>query len=321
MPAQAFGSIMDINRYKPNYSINQKHMTKLADYSTEELFELLYATRQMKAKFAAHENTALLQGVTIALLFGDVSIRTRSALEIGIKQLGGDTIDLPYSENDLRIGENIGDIVNVLSRYGIGALITRGISQYDLERFEKLSPITIINSSNEDFVPMQTISDMYTIWEKKKKLEGLKLAYIGKGSNVEASLIMGAVKCGMQVSVATPEMFPLKSEHLERAEQYGTIEVTDDPLYAAKNADIVYTDSYHYHLEIDPAEAEAMLPYKINNRVMAQASGTALFMHPLPARRGTEVTADVIDGKQSIVYDQAENKLHAIKAILALLIK
>lgn len=312
---------MDINRYTPNYSINKKHMTKLADYSTEELFELLYATRQMKAKFAAHENTALLQGVTVALLFGDSSIRTRSALEIGIKQLGADTIDLPYNANDLRVGENIGDIVNVLSRYGICALITRGIAQRDLERFEKLSPITIINSSNDDFVPMQTVSDMFTIWEKKKKLEGLKLAYIGKGSNVEASLIMGAVKCGMQVSIASPAMFPLKSEHLIRAEQYGTIEVTDDPAYAAKNADVVYTDSYHYHSEIDPVEAETMAPYKINNRIMAQASGTALFMHPLPARRGTEVSPDVIDGKQSIVYDQAENKLHAIKAILALLIK
>ncbi len=312
---------MDINRYTPNYSINKKHMTKLADYSTEELFELLYATRQMKAKFAAHENTALLQGVTVALLFGDSSIRTRSALDIGIKQLGGDTIDLPYNANDLRVGENIGDIVNVLNRYGIGALITRGIAQRDLERFEKLSPITIINSSNDDFVPMQTVSDMFTIWEKKKKLEGLKLAYIGKGSNVEASLIMGAVKCGMQVAIASPAMFPLKSEHLIRAEQYGTIEVTDDPAYAAKNADVVYTDSYHYHSEIDPEEAETMAPYKINNRIMAQASGTALFMHPLPARRGTEVSPDVIDGKQSIVYDQAENKLHAIKAILALLIK
>lgn len=312
---------MDINRYRPNYSVNKKHMTKLADYSTEELFELLYAARQMKAKFAAHESTALLQGVTVALLFGDISIRTRSALDIGIKQLGGDVIDLPYNENDLRVGENIDDIVNVLSRYGIGALITRGIAQYDLERFEKLSPITIINSANEDFVPMQAVSDMFTIWEKKKRLEGLKLAYIGKGSNVEASLIMGAVKCGMQVSIASPEMFPLKPEHLVRAEQYGTIELTDDPMYAAKNADIIYTDSYRYHTEISPEEAQAMLPYKINNRIMAQASGTALFMHPLPARRGTEVTADVIDGKQSIVYDQAENKLHAIKAILALLIK
>lgn len=312
---------MDINRYTPHYSINKKHMTKLADYSTEEIFELLYATRQMKAKLAAHENTTLLQGVTIALLFGDISLRTRSALEIGIKQLGGDSIDLPYNENDLRLGENIDDLFNVLYRYDIGALVTRGIPQHDLERFEKLVPITILNSSNDDFVPMQAIGDLYTIWEKKKKLEGLKLAYVGKGCNAEASLIMGAVKCGMQVAIANPSEYPLKSEHLKRAEQYGTIEVTDDPMLAAKNADIIYTNSYSYHNATAPEEAEIMAPYKVNNRLMAQASGTALFMHPLPARRGVEVTADVIDGKQSVVYDQAENKLHAIKAIMAMLIK
>ncbi|MGN0807075.1 MAG: ornithine carbamoyltransferase [Candidatus Coproplasma sp.] len=312
---------MDINRYTPHYNLNKKHMTKLADYSTEELFELLYATRQMKAKFAAHETTNLLQGVTVAFLFGDVSLRTRSALQIGVKQLGGECIDLPYNENDLRFGENIDDLFNVLYRYDIGALVTRGIPQHDLERFEKLVPITIINSANDECVPVQAVGDLFTIWEKKKKLEGLKLAYIGKGTNVESSLIMGAVKCGMQVSIANPSEYPLKPEHIEKTEQYGTIEVTDDPMLAAKNADIIYTDSYNYHQATDPTEAEIMLPYKVNNRIMAQASGTALFMHPLPARRGVEVTADVIDGKQSIVYDQAENKLHAIKAIMALLIK
>lgn len=312
---------MDINRYTPHYSINQRHMTRLADYSTEELFELLYATKQMKAKFVAHENTTLLSGVTVALLFGTSSLRTRSALEIGIKQLGGDVIDLPYNEMDLRVGENIGDLVNVLYRYGVGALVTRGISHSNLARFEKISPITILNSSNDDYLPMQTIADLYTIWEKKKKLEGLKLAYIGKGSNSEASLIMGAIKCGMQVSVANPSTYLLKSEHIQRAEQYGTIEITDDPFIAAKNADVIYTDSYNYHVATDPEEAEIMSPYKVNNRIMAQASGTALFMHPLPARRGAEVSPDVIDGKQSVVYDQAGNKLHAIKAIMALLIK
>lgn len=312
---------MDINRYTPHYSLNKKHMTRLADYSTEELFEILYATRQMKAKLAAHENTAILQGVTVALLFGDGSLRTRSALRIGIKQLGGDSVDLPYNENDLRYGENIDDLFNVLYRYDIGALVTRGIPQKDLERFEKLVPITILNASNDDCVPLQVMGDLYTIWEKKKKLEGLKLAYIGKGCNVEASLVMGAVKCGMQVSIANPDAYSLKSEHLKKAEQYGTIEVTDDPMLAAKNADVIYTNSYSYHSATDPEEAEIMAPYKVNNRLMAQASGTVLFMHPLPARRGVEVTADVIDGKQSIVYDQAENKLHAIKAIMALLIK
>ena len=185
---------MDINRYSPSYSVTQKHMTKLADYTTEELFELLYATRQMKAKFAAHENTAILRGVTIALLFGDASLRTRSALEIGIRQLGGESIDLPYNESDMRAGENIRDVVNVICRYGVGALITRGIVQSELETFAQISSIPVINSTNSDFVPMQALSDLYTIWERKKKLEGVKIAFIGKGTNVAASLVMGAVK-------------------------------------------------------------------------------------------------------------------------------
>ena len=312
---------MDINRYSPVYSIKQRHMTKLADYSVEEIFELLYATRQLKAKFVAHEKTNILQGVTVAMMFGDTSLRTRSALEIGVRQLGGDSVDLQYSEKDMRAGENIADVVNVICRYGVGALITRGIVQSELDNFTAISPIPVINSTNPDYVPMQTISDLFTIWEKKRKLEGLKIAYIGKGSNVAASLIMGAVKCGMEVAVATPAEFGIKPKHIESAEQYGSIFLTDDPALAAKNADIIYTDSYHYHSLITEEEAKILAPYKVTNRLMSAASGTAIFMHPLPAKRGVEVSADVIDGKQSIVYDQAEKKLHAIKAILTLLIR
>lgn len=312
---------MDINRYSPSYSITKKHMTNLADFSTEEVFELLYATRQMKAKFIAHESTAILNGITVALLFGDTSLRTRSALEIGVHQLGGDIINLQYSEHDMRAGENIRDVVNVIYRYGVGAMVTRGIPQSELDGFTEVSPIPVINSTNSDYVPMQAVSDLYTIWEKKKRLEGLKLAYIGKGTNVATSLITGAVKCGMEVSVAAPAEFALDRPHMQKIEQYGSVTITDDPAFAAKNADIVYTDSYHYHSQISDEERAALAPYKVNNRLMAGASGTALFMHPLPAQRGVEVSADVIDGKQSIVYEQAENKLHGIKAILTLLIK
>lgn len=312
---------MDINRYSPSYSITSKHMINLADFSTEELFELLYATKLMKAKFIAHENIAILSGITVALLFGDTSLRTRSALEIGVKQLGGDIVDLQYSERDMHAGENIHDVVHVIYRYGVGALVTRGIPQHDLESFTEISPIPVINSTNADFVPMQGICDLYTIWEKKKKLEGLKLAYIGKGTNAATSLITGAVKCGMEVCVATPVEFSLDKPHIQRIEQYGSVTITDDPLFAAKNADIVYTDSYHYHSLISKEEAEALSPYKVTNRIMGAASGTALFMHPLPAQRGVEVSPEVIDGKQSVVYEQAENKLHAVKAILTLLMK
>ncbi len=312
---------MDINRYSPRYGVSCKHLTKIADYSTEEIFELLYATKAMKEKFNAHESTKILNGVSIALLFGDTSLRTRSALEIGIRQLGGESISLPYSEKDMKAGENIKDIVNVIARYGVGALVTRGIKQKDLDDYCAVSPIPIINSTNDDFVPMQTICDLYTIWEKKRRLEGLKIAYIGKGTNVASSLIMGAVKCGMEVAVATPSEYRIKKEHVLRAEQYGSITLTDNPIAAAKDADVIYTDSYNYHKVLSENEATIMAPYKVNNSVMSAAAVNAIFMHCLPASRGVEVTAEIIDGKQSVVLDQAENRLHAIKAILAMLIK
>lgn len=312
---------MDINRYSPSYSIAQRHMTKLATYSTEEIFELLYAIKAMKAKFIAHEDTAILKGVTVATIYGDTSIRTRAALSIGIRQLGGDTVNVPYSKSDMLAGENIKDIVNVVSRYGVGALVTRGIEQADLDEFCAVSNTPIINSSNSDFLPVQTLCDLYTIWEKKGRLEGVKIAYVGKGNNNLSSLIMGAIKCGMDVSVATPSEFPVNPTHLASAEQYGKINITDNPAVAVKNADVVYTDSYNYHAQLTKEEGEIFKPYQVNNALFSLASPEAIFMHPLPAKRGVEVTADVIDGKKSIVYDQAENKLHTYKAIFALLIK
>ena len=312
---------MDINRYNPSYGINQKHMTLLADYSTEEIFEILYATKAMKAKFIAHENTAILQGTTVALLFGDTSLRTRSALEIGIRQLGGVCVNLPYSQDDMRAGENIKDIVNVVSRYGVGALITRHICQSDLDEFCAVSPISIINSENADYNPLQVLCDLFTIWEKKGKLEGLKIAYVGKGGNNASSLVMGANKCGMSVAVATPAEFAINSQHLMRAEQYGKILITENPVDAVRDADIIYTDNYNYHNPISEKDRKILLPYQVNNSLMGLAKHNAIFMHPLPASRGLEVTADVIDGKMSAVLDQGENKLHLLKAVLALLIK
>ena len=311
---------MDINRYSPSYGINKKHMTKLADFSTEELFEFLYATKAMKAKFAAHEQTGILNGVTAALLFADTSLRMRSALEIGIRQLGGMCVSLPYNENDMKAGENIKDIVNVISRYGVRALITRDIDQNELEEFCAVSSISIINSNNGYFSPLQALCDLYTIWEKKGKLEGLKLAYVGKGTNLAASLIMGAIKCGMQVAVATPHEYGVRHEHLTHAEQYGKINLTDSASEAVRDADIVYTDNYDYHAVLSQKEREILKPYQVNNALMSFANHDAVFMHPLPASRGLEVTEDVIDGKNSLVLEQGENRLHTIKAVLALLV-
>ena len=312
---------MDINRYSPSYGVSHKHMIKLADYSTEEIFELLYATKALKAKFVAHEDTRILQGVTVALLFGDTSLRTRSALEIGIRQLGGTCVSLPYSEDDMRAGENVKDIVNVISRYGVGALVTRGISQDELDEFCSVSNhVSIINSTNEHGVPMQTICDLFTIWEKHKKLEGLKIAYVGKGTSNANSLIIGAIKCGMEVAVATPKGYGIKKSVLDSAMQYGHVTVTDNPIEAVRNADVVYTDSYNYHSASPEKERELLLPYQVNSSLMSYAAYNAQFMHSLPAKRGVEVTSEIIDGKNSLVLEQGENKLHTIKSVLALLI-
>lgn len=312
---------MDINRYSPSYGVSRKHMIDIAGFSTEEIFEILYATKAVKAKFAAHEDTRILKGVTVALLFGDISLRTRSALEIGIRQLGGVCVNLPYSENDMRAGENVKDIVNVISRYGVGALVTRGIEQKELEEFCAVSEISIINSTNEQGIPLQTLCDLFTIWEKRGKLEGLKIAYVGKGTNNAASLVTGAIKCGMEVCVATPAEFAISKSLLDNARQYGSVTVTENPAEAVRGADIVYTDSYNYHSSVSEAEKKILLPYQVNNSLMSYAAHNALFMHSLPAKRGVEVTEDVIDGKNSLVLEQGENKLHTIKSVLALLIK
>ncbi len=312
---------MDINRYSPSYGIEQKHFTKISDFSTEELFEILYATKAMKSKFIAHEDTRILKNVTIALLFGDTSLRTRSALEIGVRQLGGVCVNLPYSEKDMRAGENIEDIVNVISRYGVGALVTRGIPQKELDEFCAVSSIPIINSTNESSIPLQTVCDLFTIWEKRGKLEGLKLAYVGKGSANAHSLALGALKCGMDVAVATPNEFALKREVLNSIRQFGHILATDNPAEAVRDADIVYTDSYNYHSVITERERTILEPYCVNPSLMSVANHGAYFMHSLPARRGVEVTSEIIDGKNSLVLDQGENKLHTVKAVLALLVK
>ncbi len=312
---------MDINRYSPSYGINHKHMLGLADYSAEEIFEILYAIKSIKGKFAAHEDTRIIQGVTVALLFGDTSMRTRSALEIGIRQLGGVCVNLPYSEKDMQAGENFKDIVSVICRFGVGALVTRGIDRKTLNEYCAVSQIPVINSTNHNEVPMQTLCDLFTVWEKKGKLEGLKIAYVGKGGSNAASLVTGAIKCGMEVAVATPKKFALREDAVNDALQYGNFLITENPVEAVKGADIIYTDGYSYHSSISENDLEILKPYQVNASLFSLANHSAYFMHSLPATRGAEVTADVIDSPRSVIFEQAENRLHAQKAVMYLLMK
>lgn len=312
---------MDINRYKPSYGVECKHLTKIANVTPEDLFEFLYATRTVKAKFQAHENTCILKGTTVSLMFSDTSLRTRSALEIGIRQLGGTCVNLPFNDDDIHAGENIKDVVEGIARFGVGAIVTRGISQEDMDEFSAVSPIPVINSFNEQGAPIQAICDLFTIWEKMKRLEGVKLAYIGKSTSVARSLIVGAVKCGMEVSVACPKEYALSDDDLRNAMQFGNVNLTENPAIAARDADVVYTDGYGYHFDPTPHELEILKAYQINKALLAHSSVQSMVMHPLPARREVEITAEVIDGPRSLTLTQSENKLHTVKGILALLVK
>ena len=270
---------MDINRYVPKFRIRQSNLLNLTDLTAEEIFEFLYAAREMKKRFRVGENYPALRGKTVALLFGNASTRTRITFEMGIRQLGGDYLFLPKGETQLSRGESIKDTAVMLGRYGISAVVLRAFTEAQVHEFAQYSTVPVLNGISEASHPLQVLSDLFTVWEKKGRLDNLKLAYIGDG-------------------------------------------ITDDVAEAVKGADIVYTDVFISMSEEDDEQKKRTLArYRVTPEVMALAKEDAVFMHCMPVRRGEEVSAEVIDGPRSIVYDQAENRLHLNKAALALLVR
>ncbi len=296
----------------------------LQEYSEKEIWGLLEETYRFKHKLIGKEEVRRLEGKNIALLFQKPSTRTRVSFEVAVNHLGGHTIYLGWSESQLGRGETIADTSRVLSRY-VDGLVARVYSHSDLEEMAMFASVPVVNALSDLFHPCQVVADLYTIWEKYGSLKGLKLAYIGDGNNVCNSLLIGCSKMGLNISVACPISFEPNSKALEwarkNAEKSGSIvEVVRDPLEAVKGANIVYTDTFVSMG--DEAEREermkAFVPtYQVTSKILEKASKNALFMHCLPAHRNEEVTDDVIDGPRSIVWDQAENRLHTAKAILA----
>ena len=313
---------MDINRYVPNFRIRQSNLLNLTDLTAEEIFEFLYAAREMKKRFRVGENYPALRGKTVALLFGNASTRTRITFEMGIRQLGGDYLFLPKGETQLSRGESIKDTAVMLGRYGISAVVLRAFTEAQVHEFAQYSTVPVLNGISEASHPLQVLSDLFTVWEKKGRLDDLKLAYIGDGNNVANSLIMGCSKVNMDVAIASPHGYSPARSVVERAMQYGNVLITDDVAEAVKGADIVYTDVFISMSEEDDEQKKRKLArYRVTPEVMALAKEDAVFMHCMPVRRGEEVSAEVIDGPRSIVYDQAENRLHLNKAALALLVR
>ena len=313
---------MDISQYHAVGRIRNRHLLTLCDYAPEEIYEILHTARLFKQKHRAGERTThVLAGKTLALIFAKSSTRTRVSFEMGMKQLGGDILFLPVEETQLGRGETLGDTVRVLERYGIDGIMMRTFSQDDLVQLAANGKIPVINGLTDLCHPCQILADLLTVWERFGTLSGKKIAYLGDGNNIANSLLAGCSKCGMEVAIACPEGYEPDEEFLRVAQRNSEAHVLHDPEEAVKKADVVYTDVFFsMGQDADETKRKALAPFRVDDLLMARANPEAIFLHCLPAHRGEEVTSSVLDGPRSLVLEQAENRLHAQKAVLSLLL-
>ena len=300
-----------------------KHLLTLHDWSTDDILSTLDLADELKQKQKQGIEHHILKGKTLGMIFSKSSTRTRVSFEVGMYQLGGSALFLSANDIQLGRGESIYDTANVLSRFLDGIMI-RTYKQSDVEDLARFGTIPIINGLTDLVHPCQILADFQTIREHKGgKLKGLKLAYIGDGNNMAHSLLYGGAKVGMDVAVATPAAYMCDKQVVENALEDARatgakLTITNDPQEAIKGADVVYADTWiSMGQESEKAEKiKVFSDYQINKELFAKADKDAIFLHCLPAYRGYEVTKDVIDGPQSVIFDEAENRLHAQKAVM-----
>ena len=305
--------------------LGSRHLLTLQELTRDDVLKVIDTAIDMKRNPGRYANA--LEGKVLAMIFQKPSTRTRVSFEVAMRQLGGYALYLRWDDLQLGRGEALKDTARVLARY-VDVVMARVLRQDDLDEYARWSPVPVINGLSDKWHPCQILGDLLTVKEVKGGLEGLKLAYVGDGNNVCNTLLVGCSKVGMNVSVACPEGYEPLPEAVEwarrNAEETGSkIEILRSPEEAVRDADIIYTDVFvSMGFEAERAERlRAFLPrYQVNSRLMGMAKKDAVFMHCLPARRGEEVTDDVLDGPQSIVLDQAENRLHSQKALLYLML-
>ncbi|MFP3144132.1 MAG: ornithine carbamoyltransferase [Caldisphaera sp.] len=305
-----------------------KDMLCLKDFTSEQVKYLIDLGLDLKRRYHAGERILnTLNGKSIAMIFEKPSTRTRVSLEVAAYQLGAQPITLGWNELQLGRGEPIKDTARVLSRF-VNGITARVKNHNDLIELAKYADIPVINALSDLSHPMQVIADYMTIYEKKGRFKGLKLAFIGDGSdNMVHSLMIAASQLGIDFYLGSPKDLKPNDEIFKAAKSFAEINgsnivITEDPLEAADKADIIYTDVFVSMGQEDIAEAKKKLlkPYQVNVKLMEKANNNAIFLHCLPAHRGEEVTDDVIEGPWSVVWDEAENRLHSEKAILTSLI-
>ncbi|MEX2720938.1 MAG: ornithine carbamoyltransferase [Candidatus Wukongarchaeota archaeon] len=310
-------------------SLKGKNFLTLQDFSPEELHLLLETAKDFKRKLKRGEPHEILKGKSLAMVFQKPSLRTRVSFEVGMQQLGGHAIYLGPSDIKLGKRETIGDGARTLSRY-VDGIMARVFAHSDVEELAEYATVPVINGLSDFLHPCQGLGDLLTVWEKKGKLKGLKLAFIGDGNNVCNSLLFGCSKLGINISVGCPKKYEPPKEivekALENAEKSGAkIEVLTSPEDAVREADVIYTDvfvSMGFEKEREERIKLFLPKYQVDKELVTLAKKDYIFMHDLPAHREEEVTSEIIDDpKHSVVWDQAENRLHAQKAILALILQ
>ncbi|MEM2141235.1 ornithine carbamoyltransferase [Nitrososphaera sp.] len=309
-------------------SSSKRDLLSMQDLSSQDIDRIMSLATKLKKEHKAGRGRPLLRGKTLGMIFQKPSTRTRVSFEVGMYQMGGDAVYLSATDIQLARGETIEDTAKTLSGY-LDCLMARVYDHTDVQKLATYARIPVINGLSDAFHPCQILADLLTIKEHKKKLKGLKLAWLGDGDNVCNDLLLGCAKTGISMTAACPKGYePLEQVvRLARAEGQKTgaqVAVTEDPVVAAKDADVVVTDTFiSIGKEGERATRESvfMPKYQVNSEIMKLARRDAIFMHCLPAKRGQEVTADVMDGPQSVVWGEAENRLHAQKAVLCILMK
>jgi ornithine carbamoyltransferase len=315
-----------VNFAAQNLVEHMRHFLDLADWTSTELRDLIQLALHLKREWQSGGNRPVLQGKVLGMIFQKPSLRTRVSFEVGMKQLGGDAIMIGPSEIGLGQRESIADVARVMSGY-VQGIMARVFDHAHVLELAQYASIPVINGLSDAQHPCQSMADVMTIYENFGRTEGLRVAFVGDGNNVAASLAVATAQFGMHFSIATPEGYELPPAARELATRLSgenglRLDMYTHPEQAVEGADVIYTDTWvsmGQEAEVAAREA-AMAPYQVNQKLLRLAKKDAIVMHCLPAHRGQEITDEVADGAQSVIFPQAENRLHAQKAILVKLL-
>ncbi len=306
-------------------SMKGRSFVSVSDFSVEELWQVWELAARLKSMVKSGQPHRLLEGKQLAMIFQKPSLRTQVSFETGMSQLGGHAMYLGPDHISLGKRESVPDVARVLGRM-VDGIMARVFGHSDVEQLAEYAGVPVINGLSDEEHPCQTLTDLFTIYERLRRLQGVNLTYIGDGNNVAASLLLGAAKVGMNITLISPDGYEVKPQYVQRAKADAArsgarLQFSSDPDDVA-GSDVVYTDTWASMGQETETEARARIfkSYQVNSDLIRQTGGIPLIMHCLPAHRGQEITDDVMDSPNSVVFEEAENRLHVQKALLALLI-